>query len=328
MSARVIPLVAGTLETAGVEPAAVLTRVGLERLEVDAGGRIAHAVAFDLFHAATRVTGDEAFGLHVAESLRPGALGAIDYLIRSGPTLGAALAAARRYQRLIQDAELCLEIDRRRAIQRYRLYSALEPPPPVTECVIAGAVVWTRQITGTELDPLEVRFAHARPRDTREHERIFRAPVRFGAGETAVVFAADALERPLVDANPGLLAVLEQHAGLLLQQLPRTDHFAHRVSDLIAADLRAGAPRLGRVAADLHMSTRTLRRRLRDEGTTGRRLVDELRCELAMGYLRRRGLGIGEVAFLLGFSDTSAFHKAFRRWTGRSPGAYRRSEAR
>ena len=75
------------------------------------------------------------------------------------------------------------------------------------------------------------------------------------------------------------------------------------------------------------MSTRTLRRRLQGEGTTDQRLLDALRDELAVSQLRRQGLGIGEIAFLLGFSDASAFHKAFRRWTGRSPGAFRRSEA-
>jgi len=123
-----------------------------------------------------------------------------------------------------------------------------------------------------------------------------------------------------VDANPGLFAFLEQHAGLLLQQLPRTDRFGHRVRDLLAADLRHGAPRLGRVAAGLRMSTRTLRRRLQGEGTTGRRLLDALRHELAVSHLRRQGLGIGEIAFLLGFSDASAFYKAFAAGRDGAPG--------
>jgi len=324
VSARLIPLVVAGISAAGGRPARVLARVDLAaRPASSVEGRLTHGEAFALLEAAADAVDDAAFGLHLAERLRPGALGVIDHLIRSAPTLGAALALAGRYQRLIQDAELTVESRRDRAVQRYALCTAGEVSPPFAECVLAGAVVWTRQITSRGVDPVEVRFAHRRPRDTREHARIFRAPLRFDAGENAVVFPARTLALPVVGADADLLAVLETHAAALLAELPRRDRLSDRARDVIADDLAVRQPSLARVAARLRMSPRTLRRRLRAERTSPWRLLDALRREAALAHAREGRLGTREIGVALGFSDASAFHKAFRRWTGGTPPARR-----
>ncbi len=324
MSARVVPLVVAGLRAAKADVATVLSRLGVSDAEpLDSDTRISHALAFDLFEAAVEVTGDQAFGLHAAEQLRPGTLGTVDYLVRCSPTLGEALLRARRYQRLIQDADLCLEACAGRASQRYALSGGLPLPRPAAECVLAGAVVWARQLTGRALNPLEVRFAHKRPRDTTEQERLFQARLRFGTGENAVVFPAAVLDMPLVHADIALMRILEHHAQELLARLPAVDSLRSRVRGLLAAELQRGKGRLDHIGALLHMSARTLRRRLRDEGTSASEVLDEMRRDLAVGYLRQ-DVSVGEIAFTLGFSDGSAFHKAFRRWTGQSPAQYRR----
>jgi AraC-like DNA-binding protein len=133
------------------------------------------------------------------------------------------------------------------------------------------------------------------------------------------------LDRPLVRADAGLCAVLERHARELLERLPRATSLSGRIRQLVAGDLVKGVPSPAEVARRLHMSGRTLQRRLREDGTSHRALVDELRRDLAMRYLGEREIGIAEVAFLLGFSEASAFHRAFRRWSGTTPSAYRRS---
>src|SRR2546426_659168 len=161
MSARVVPLVVAGLRAAKADVATVLSRLGVSDAEpLDSDTRISHALAFDLFEAAVEVTGDQAFGLHAAEQLRPGTLGTVDYLVRCSPTLGEALLRARRYQRLIQDAELGPEACAGRASQRYALRGGFPLPRPVAECVLAGAVVWTRQLTGAALNPLERSEEH------------------------------------------------------------------------------------------------------------------------------------------------------------------------
>jgi AraC-like DNA-binding protein len=329
MSARVLPLVSAALRAAGVDEANVGARLGMSAAEPeDSDVRISHALAFDLFDAAAEATGDDAFGLHASECLEPGMLGTVDHLLRCSRTLGDALLRARRYQRLIQDAELLLDQRGARVTQSYRLGCGFPMPRQFAECILAGAVTWTRQMTGRALDPVEVRFSHPRPRDISEHERMFgRARLRFGSEENSVAFPAFATELPLVDANERLAAVLERYARDLVSRLPRATRFTDRVRAVMADDLHRGVVRAAAVAASLRVSPRTLRRRLHDERTTARRLLDELRRELALAYLRQR-VGIGEIAFALRYADVSAFSKAFKRWTGRSPGGYHRAATR
>jgi len=142
-----------------------------------------------------------------------------------------------------------------------------------------------------------------------------------------VILPAAALDMPLVHADASLTRILERHAQELLSKLPAVDSLHGRVRDLLAAELQRGKIGLDHIGALMHMSPRTLRRRLREEGTSAGKLLDEVRRDLAVGYLRQ-DVAISEIAFRLGFSDGSAFHKAFRRWTGRSPAHYRRSSHR
>jgi AraC-like DNA-binding protein len=344
ISAGLVPVVLATLRARGADVAAVLAHARLALPPADdPWARIPHREAFDLLEAAADVTGDDAFGVHVAEHLRRGSFGVIDYLVRCGPTLGDALWIAHRYQRLLQDADLRIEISAGRAVQAYRLRPAGPMSRALAECVLAGAVVWTRQLTGTALRPLEVRFVHARPRDTSEYERIFQSRIRYGADEDAVVLPARALDMPVVDADAGLAALLESLARRSVAQLPPSDDVRARVRDALARELRGGTAagpachgppstadtgtRAARVAARLRISPRTLRRRLRQEGTSLRALLDDLRRDLAIGYLRDQRLTIGETAFRLGFDDPSAFHKACRRLLDATPAAVTRRSA-
>ena len=149
----------------------------------------------------------------------------------------------------------------------------------------------------------------------------------FGMRCNALIGDYAGLDDPLPRADSTLCDLLDQHAQALLDRLPRSDSFADRVRAAIANELTAGDPTAEHVSEALGMSTRTLRRRLKEEGTSHQHVLDEVRNELARSYLGEGKLGITEVAFLLGFSDASAFHKAFRRWTGRGPGDWLRERA-
>jgi AraC-like DNA-binding protein len=309
------------LAAAGAKTGDVLARVGLSPTDLsDPERRMPREIILSLWHAALDVTGDEAFGLHVAEMLRPGMFDVIDYLARSSRTLGDAARRLQRYVRLFDDvAELSIEEQGERATLLPRLSHGLTFPSGVVECVLAATVVFARQITGLAVTPLEVTFTHGPPRDMREYIRVFGLAPQFRAERHGLTFARSHLELPLVTAEPALSAILDRHAEQLLSRLPPVDRFVDRVRGLLAEELRGGDPSAERIATRLHMSTRTLRRRLEEQDTGLSPLLDELRKELALRYLDEARLSLDQISFELGFADARAFRRAFKRWTGRTP---------
>jgi AraC-like DNA-binding protein len=151
--------------------------------------------------------------------------------------------------------------------------------------------------------------------------------VSFGQSQNALVMPAASLDLPMIKSDPALKTMLERVAGDMLQRLPSADTLTSHIRRLLAAELRGGDPRIEHLARKLHTTPRTLRRRLEEIGTTHREILEELRKELALKYLGEQSIGPTEVAFLLGYSNASAFHKAFKRWTGVSASEYRRREA-
>jgi AraC-like DNA-binding protein len=151
--------------------------------------------------------------------------------------------------------------------------------------------------------------------------------VSFGQSQNALVMPAASLDLPMIKSDPALKTMLERVAGDMLQRLPSADTLTSHIRRLLAAELRGGDPRIEYLAKKLHTTPRTLRRRLEEIGTTHREILEELRKELALKYLGERAIGPTEVAFLLGYSNASAFHKAFKRWTGVSASEFRRREA-
>jgi AraC-like DNA-binding protein len=161
-----------------------------------------------------------------------------------------------------------------------------------------------------------------------EHSRVFRCPVRFGCAANELVVENDFIERlvPLADAR--LYRILKQHVERILAELPGDDDWLSAVRNAIAAAMLEGDPKRMRVARRLAISTRTLERRLNEHGVVYRQLVDDTRRVFAMEYLNDRNQSLTEIAFLLGYSEVSAFHRAFRRWTGSTPSEYRERHAR
>jgi AraC-like DNA-binding protein len=328
VSVRSVQPVLWRLRALGLDVAAVVSAAGIEPPALaDADGRIPHALALALWHEAARRGSDDAFGIHTAESIRPGAFDVLDYATRSSATLGQGLHRLVRYHRVLHDgAVVQLEVDGARGVLTHALP---EPsavlPRQVAEFIVAGWLVVARQATGTDFAPVEVRFTHPAPADTSEHRRVFRAPVHFRSAVNGLVLDRAMLEAPLVKSDAGLCAVLDRHLVELLERIPRATGLTERVRHQVGKELASGVPDAGAVARALHMSRRTFQRHLRNDRTSYRSLVESLRRELATRYLAEPEIAIAEIAFLLGFSETSAFHRAFKRWTGRTPAAFRRS---
>ncbi len=156
-----------------------------------------------------------------------------------------------------------------------------------------------------------------------EHRRLLGPSVRFAQKDDAVVYETTALETPLISADPALLEVFEGDARRRLAALAARDGVSGRVLTFLAARLKGTVPPLSVVASALAMSERSIQRSLSEENTTYRQLIDEVRKDLAIEHLSRPGASATDVAFLLGFSEPSAFTRAFRRWTGLAPTQFR-----
>jgi AraC-like DNA-binding protein len=222
-------------------------------------------------------------------------------------------------------SELGLEVTRDRARVTLRPVVAIQPARlrHYHEYTLAFLAVRGRMLVGDAAAPSEVRFMHPAPAVTAEHARIFRAPVRFGQPMNELVVPKAVLDLPLPTANAAASAALGRAGETLLG----TD--ANDVLESARAATRAaldgGDVSLEAVARRLRVGARTLQRRLHEHGTSYARLLDDVRSETARRWVEQRTMSFGEIAFGLGFSEPSAFHRAFKRWTGVTPRDYQAS---
>lgn len=305
------------LREAGIDPAAL----------VDPDARLPVAQTTRLWQLAVVASGDPAFGLKVAREVQPTTFHALGYALAASATLGEAFGRAARYCRIVTDAgELALE--QRGEECHLLLHSASGEAAPAVEATDAFAALQVRTARGLSagsVAPLRVELRRPAPADAAPYLRAFHAPVRFGADANRLVFAAADFARPLEGANPELARLNE---GLAAQQLARLDaaDLPARLRALLTERLPDGEPTAAEVAAALHLSLRSLQRKLAERGLRYEGLLDDTRRALALTHLRDARLSLNEVAFLLGFSDASSFSRAFRRWTGVSPSAWREQQ--
>lgn len=329
MSSRLVVPIVTHLERQGHDPGEILRRAGLSLAELtSSGARVPHERVMRFWELAVEQTGDRQLGLHVAQEVEPGVMDLIEYLARCSRTLGEALARTSAYFRLLHDrVEFVVEEQGEQAVLRNLVPPGLATAPAYVENALASAIVMARRMTNEPIEVLAVYFRHPEPEPTQAYREVFRGPVRFGAPVDAAVVPRACLDAALREADSALASILERHVRMLLGDGAGAPTLQGRIARLLGSELAGGRPGSAPIARRLAMSPRTLRRGLRAEGTTFRDVVAEVRRELAFRYLRDPQVPIGEVAFLVGFSDANAFHRAFKRWTGRTPGEFRR-EAR
>lgn len=308
--------IAPTLVAAGVDPSQVTAPEG----------RIPHQALLAIWTDASARSGDIAFGIHAAERISPGAFDVVDYTFRLSATLGEGLERLVRYHRVIHDtAPIELRIEGDVASLNHALpKEAGAVPRQIAEFIVSTWLVMARQATGQDFAPRQVNFRHPAPEDLREHARLFRAPVRFSSAANGIDLPSSLLDAPLLKSDPGLCAILERGVEEALSRLPASAGVSDRARRLLADTLSLNTSAES-LAKKLTMSRSTMHRQLQNEGTTFKALLEGLRQELAARYLAERRVSVGEVAFLLGFSETSAFHRAFKRWQGVTPAQYRAS---
>lgn len=323
VSAVALLPVARGLRAREVDPTPLLDAVELKESQLsDVRVKLSHAAVQAVWNQAVEVSGDPSFGLHVALEFEPGDLDVVDYLIRNSETLQGAFDSFARYIGIVADNwSVHLRSDDTRTVLTYG--NSPRACAPLAEAAVYGVLVFARQLTGAPIQILEASFQHDAPPNAEAYQRVFGAPAHFSADHDGLTFSSEVLQMPVRGADPRLRGLLTHQAEELLQELPDTNSLSARVCAVAAEELDGGNPNIDNVAHRLGLAERTLRRKLQVEGTSYQQLLDDLRQRLAKNYLDDPRLGISEVAFRLGFSDPSAMHKAFKRWTGVSPSQYR-----
>ena len=318
------------IEAAGRDPDEILRAVGLDRAAVaDRHGFIPSAAFTLALEEAARVTGDECFGLHFGERYHPKDIGALAYVVLNSPTIAVAFENVARYLRIYNEAAAVSFVQsEKNAFLQHRLRDVpLQRRRQHEECALTVALGTIRMMAGSEWRPLEVRFEHEPPARTNEHARIFGAPVLFGGDGNVMVIEREFCDREVPTADRRLYPILEEYLKRQLENSPTEDRFVVAVQHAIANSMKDGEPKLPDVARTIGVSVRTLQRRLSESGVDYKGLVDDIRHRLALRYLKDRKHTLSEVAYLLGYSEISAFSRAFRRWTGSTPSDHRRRRA-
>jgi AraC-like DNA-binding protein len=291
--------------------------------------RVPAAAMERLWAVAEQLTGDPDLGLHSAESYNPGALSIVGYVILSCRTAGQALERLACYAPLLNEGlQVTLDHAQGRTTCSFGAADGLDSfllrtPRQAVETLAAGIVTTLGRLATRALMPLAVDFRHAAPPATAVHTRLLGPVVRFGQPANAVVYDSVSLETGMLSADPALLEVFEGDARRRLDQLGSRGAVSARVQRIVFGRLKGEVPSLAAVASELAMSERSVQRSLSEEATSYRDIVDAVRKDLALTHLARPGASATDVAFLLGFSEPSAFTRAFRRWTGASPSQFR-----
>lgn len=317
------------LDAAGVDSARLFAEAGLDRAALDdPNARYSVEATTRLWGLAVAATGDETFGLTVARHINQTTFHALGYSLIASNTLREAFERMLRYFRLISDAaELTFELDGER--YRFAICPPEQGPRPAPEAIDAFSFLVVRLCRGLyrrEFSPLAVSLQRPAPRNLAAYERAFRAPLKFGDRQNAIWFARNVFEQKLEGANPELARQNDEVVVRYLAQMQKQNLRA-RVHAALIEQLPQGEPSQEKVAAALHMSPRNFQRKLAEEGTSYTELLNDTRRDLALSYVRDAGYGLGEITYLLGFSDASSFNRAFKRWTGQAPSAYRNSKS-
>ena len=319
-------LISRALVARGVDADGLFRRAGMDPKGMrDPNSRYPVAAMQRLWALSTAATGDPCFGLEVAQLWHPTTFHALGYSALASETLREALLHIVRYSDVVSTgAAFDLRDDGAEVVVTLsaRLLRGEVAVQASVEAGVASIVILCREALGGRIDPLRVTLTHRHTDCTEGLRAFFNCPVEMGAPNNCVAFRAQDLDARLPTANLDLERVNEEVLAHYLARLESSE-LAVRVQSRLIQRLPAGEVDQNAVARSLNISLRSMQRKLKEEGTSFRDLVDETRRQLAEQYLKDSSLVVSEIAYLLGFAEVSSFSRAFRRWTGRAPRAPR-----
>jgi AraC-like DNA-binding protein len=322
---RIFNLLLADAERVGLRRGPLLRDLGLEpALLRDPDARVPLEKFIALARTLIDAAPDGAFCVLAGarRTVRDGGL--VGYTMIHSATLGDALANLVRYTHILSDAEqFDLHVEEGAATITMETHPLRRAIRELNDLTLAWLVGGIRELTATSIVPLAVRFPHPPPRHLKELRAWFRCPLEFDARRPEVVLRASELDRRVISADSTLARFLEKLAAEALAALGGDGSLTDRIRRAIWSELSEGVPNLRRTAKSLGLSPRTLQRRLAEEDTSFEEIVTNLRHDLAARLLQDRRLAVYEVAFTLGYAHPSQFHRAFQKWYGLTPRAFR-----
>jgi AraC-like DNA-binding protein len=316
------------LEMHGLDAVGIARNAGVDLAAIPAPGERIEVDKIDaILGAAIPLIRDPAFGLHAARCWHPSELGVLGYAWLSSSTLRTGLERLVRYSRLVGERGMT-EIEDTRQGLTVRFWAKRGNPSVVpvaavfVDIVMAILLDLCRMNAGAGLRPVAATLRRRKPDSADSYERFFGCPVRFGAEENTFALSAKDADHPLPSANRQLAAVFDKMLTEELARLDKSD-VVSRCRAAVLEHLASGEGTAEETAKQLHMSPRTLQRKLAEAHTTYLQLIDDTRKDLALRYIEDPRRSVTDITFSLGFSQPSAFTRAFKRWTGRSPSDYR-----
>jgi AraC-like DNA-binding protein len=312
------------LEELGLSPKTVLRQAGLPRALFDLDRILVSTEEFFALHRGiAEASNDPAFGLKLGTEERVERYDPVKLAALSARSFRDAVERLSRYKQLTCPEEIRLvERGNECAVQFVWLLAHEQEPPLLVDVCFAWIVALGQRGTGRPLHAKRVEFQRA-PAHREMYESHFRCPVKFKATQNALIFSKSDIDLPFVTYNADLLAtVAPQLEAELTEQLAEKTLTA-QAKGILKQLLAGQRPGIQDLARELHLSTRTLQRRLTEQGITFQRLLDEARHELARHYLLHSSRELNETAYLLGYEDANSFFRAFHHWEGISPGQWR-----
>ncbi|MEM6617652.1 MAG: AraC family transcriptional regulator [Pseudomonadota bacterium] len=311
-----------------IDAKAVLASVGVD---ADGAWDPKHMLDEDAFYGMIELMAEKmdvtSLPLIVGEAMRPDEYGALGLAWKSAPNLLGSFSRVARYWRLwtsfslyeLQEAEGgMLFVEHREGIRRLGMRISIEAD-------LASGVSLSRQVSPRPFAPIEVYFKHAAPKTIEHHEAYFGCPVYFGADRDAMLLSHQSLSDPNILGDEGITQFLVTHLDQELAQIDDMPALQTQTKSEIARALSEGLPKMADIARRLGLSVRSFHRRLSEHGLSFQTLTEETRREIATAMLQEDRYSLSEIAFLTGYSEQSAFNRAFKRWMGVTPAAYRKS---
>jgi len=295
----------------------------------DLDARIPFEAYEALMAAAIALTGDPAFALHFGEAVDLSELSVVGLIAQAADTLGAAFVEIDRYHSLVIEVDAVPRGHRFELAGDWIVDLRTNPNsfPQLTESTFARVICGIRKF-GTPDKPFakQVHVTHAAPPYRAEYDRVFGAPTVFSSDRNAIQIDLDWMAYKAGGTGRYVFGILSAHAEALLAGLDGSKTTRGRVESLVIPILHEGEPKIDRIAERLGLSRQTLYRRLKAEGVSFQQLLDHVRHQMALHYLSGKKVSVAETAYLVGFSDPSAFSRAYKRWTGTSPSLHVRDQ--
>lgn len=306
-----------------IEP--VLDEAGLTPDDVsDPGNRIAYYQYAVVIEGAARALNEPSLGLQLGQAMNPQDLDLLGYICLNSATFGDVLKNVERYSGVYSEGitrTMVREGDTMAIVVDIQDPKAMGLAQPV-ELALSHNQRQMSKLLGFEPTPVACEVVHERLGPAAEYKRVLKGPMRFNAGRNATIVPVALLDEPILTADRRLLDILKRQAEDALPHKRGTGDIRDSVQNVIAGRLASGVPKIEDVARELGMSSRTLGRRLNENGANYRGLLEALRRQLALRYLNDNRHNQAQVAYLLGFTDVSSFSHAFKRWTGSPPSRY------